>query len=268
MIPLWNTKLSAGTGNAEDDFQPYMTPYLLPGDEVRGAVLVFPGGGYACRVDHEARPIAEAFNAEGFHAFVVQYRVAPHYYPCPMADAYRAIRIVRANADKWHSAPENIATCGLSAGGHLALFTGVGFDRSECLPPAGGAGDNVSARPDAVIGGYPVSRLDETVGHPGSGKNLLGEKYQTDHPQFDPAGLVREDMPPYFLWHTAEDQVVPVGGTLDLARAIWQKKRTCELHVFPHGPHGIALAPDYPDAKIWMQQAATFLKKAGFKSVK
>ena len=37
MIPLWNTKLSAGTGNAEDDFQPYMTPYRK--DKIRQLLL-------------------------------------------------------------------------------------------------------------------------------------------------------------------------------------------------------------------------------------
>ena len=268
MIPLWNSPCSAGTGNPEDDFQPYMTPYLLPGDDVRGVVLVFPGGGYSCRCDHENRPIAEAFNAEGFHAFVVEYRVKPYVYPAPQQDACRAIRIIRANADKWHIDPANIAICGFSAGGHLVTFTGVGFDRPECLPDAGDAGDNFSARPDAVIGCYPVTHLDNLKGHRGSGVNLLGEAYDTSYLDCDPCNLVTEKSSPYFLMHTATDQLVPVACSVDLATALWAKGVTAELHVFPRGLHGIALGKDFPDAKLWPQQAATFLRELGFKSVR
>lgn len=266
MIPLWNEPVSAGTGNNEDDFQSYMTPYLLPGNEPRGAVLVFPGGGYAERCAYEGGPIAEAFNAEGFHAFVVEYRVAPYRYPAPQADAFRAIRLVRANAEKWHIAPENIALCGFSAGGHLVTFSGVGFERPECLPAAGDEGDRFSARPNAVIGCYPVTHLD-VKGHTGTGDNLLGDPAIL-RKNFDPCLLVSGNTPPYFLMHTATDQLVPVNCSIDLAQALWAKQITCELHVFPRGPHGIALAAEYPDAKIWPQLAGNFLREIGFKSSK
>ena len=269
MIPLWNEAVSAGTGNAEDDFQPYMTPYLLPGDAVRGAVLVFPGGGYKERCAYEGGPIAEAFNAEGFHAFVVEYRVDPYRYPAPQADAYRAIRIIRANAEKWRVAPDNIALCGFSAGGHLVTFSGVGFERPECLPPAGDAGDAFSARPDAVIGCYPVTHLIHSKGHCGTGMNLLGNDCSAEKAlNYDPCMLVAENTPPYFLMHTATDQLVPVDCSVDLAKALWAKGITCELHVFPRGPHGIAIASDYPDAGVWPHQAAVFLQGIGFKSCK
>lgn len=266
MIPLWKQTFSAGTGNPDDDFQPYMTPYLLPGDDARGVVLVFPGGGYSCRCDHEAAPIAKAFNAEGFHAFVVEYRVKPYRYPAPQQDVYRAIRMIRANADKWHIAPDNIALCGFSAGGHLVTFSGVGYERPECLPDAGDVCDNVSARPDAVIGCYPVTHLGSGNGHPGSGQNLLGNDYEAQHQQYDPCALATENTPPYFLFHTATDQVVPVACSIDMAKALWSKGVTAELHVFPRGPHGVALGQDFPETRIWPHLAAVFLRGIGFKS--
>ena len=267
MIPLWNKPCTAGTGNPEDDFQPYMTPYLLPGDDVRGVVIVFPGGGYAMRAGHEGEPIAKAFNSEGFHAVVVEYRVKPYVYPAPQQDAYRAIRMVRANAAKWNIDPENIALCGFSAGGHLVTFSGIGYERAECLSAAGDEADNFSARPNAVIGSYPVTHLDDVDGHRGSGENLLQDNY-ADYKNYDPCNFVTEDTPPYFLWHTATDQCVPVACSLDLAKALWAKGITAELHVFPHGEHGLGLALDRPDIKVWPQQAATFLRGIGFKSVK
>ena len=72
-IHLWNDrKTLPGT---EEPFQPYLKSYLLPGDTVRGCVIVFPGGGYSNRAGHEGAPVAERFNRLGFHAVVVEYRV-------------------------------------------------------------------------------------------------------------------------------------------------------------------------------------------------
>lgn len=49
-IKLWNALESAGTGRAEDDFEPYLELYLQESPETaRGAVLVCPGGGYCNR---------------------------------------------------------------------------------------------------------------------------------------------------------------------------------------------------------------------------
>ena len=39
---LWSDRRIAP--GEEESFQPYMTPYLLPGDQVRGCVIVLPGG--------------------------------------------------------------------------------------------------------------------------------------------------------------------------------------------------------------------------------
>ena len=98
-IFLWKTTESAGTGRPEDDFAPYLEPYLLGRSGApRGCVIVFPGGGYCVRAPHEAGPIAERFNQMGFHAFVLQYRVAPYRYPAPQRDALRAVRLVRSRA--------------------------------------------------------------------------------------------------------------------------------------------------------------------------
>ena len=57
--------------------EPTLTPFLLPGDTARGAVIVCPGGAYVMKADHEGAPIAQRMNELGFHAFVLDYRVAP-----------------------------------------------------------------------------------------------------------------------------------------------------------------------------------------------
>ena len=139
-IKLWNALESAGTGRAEDDFEPYLELYLQESPETaRGAVLVCPGGGYCNRAPHEAGPIAEQFRAQGFHAFVLQYRVAPYRYPAEQRDLFRAIRLIRSRAAQWNLNPSQLAVLGFSAGGHLAASGGTLFDEVDAS--AGDAAD-------------------------------------------------------------------------------------------------------------------------------
>ena len=52
---------------------------------------------------------------------------------------------------------------------------------------------------------------------------------------------VTADTPPCFIWHTADDRVVPVRNSLEFAIALAAHKVPFELHVYPHGPHGQGL---------------------------
>jgi len=204
-INLWNEEIPYQS--PEDDFIPYLETYQLDTAGKAGAVVVFPGGGYAGRAEHEGKPIAEFYNSKGLHAFVVQYRVAPHRHPAPLADALRALRIVRCRSEEWNIKTDKIAVCGFSAGGHLAGSTGVHFDllKTEADELDGA----VSARPDASILCYAVI-TSKSFAHAGSFINLFGEGYAED--MRDLMCLeeqVDATTPPAFLWHTAEDAAVP-----------------------------------------------------------
>ena len=47
--------------------------------------------------------------------------------------------------------------------------------------------------------------------------------------------------PPTFLWHTAEDQIVPVENSLKMAMALSAAGVPYEMHIFPYGPHGLSV---------------------------
>ena len=79
-IFLWSDKKSAGTGCAEDDFQPYIETYLLETTEALGAVIVLPGGGYSHRAAHEGGPIAEKFNADDYLKYYELMRTHTRLY--------------------------------------------------------------------------------------------------------------------------------------------------------------------------------------------
>ncbi|MGI5869990.1 MAG: alpha/beta hydrolase [Kiritimatiellia bacterium] len=256
-LPLWNTPV-------DGELQPYLTPFLLPGETVRPCIIVCPGGGYCHRARHEADPIAQKFNELGFHAFVLEYRVHPQaHYPEPQRDALRAIKIVRSRADEFHVRPDAIAILGFSAGGHLAGSASFLYDKVEAN--AGDAADAVSARPDASILCYAV--LSGVEGsHGGSFKNLLGTETpaEADLLALSAERNVDADTPPAFLWHTAEDGAVPVENSLNYAAALRKGGIPFALHVFPFGPHGVGLAPDRPDVSRWPDLCADFLHRLGW----
>ena len=67
-----------------------------------------------------------------------------------------------------------------------------------------------------------------------------------------------------FLWHTAEDDCVPVDNSLRFARAMHEKNRPFSLHIYPHGRHGLGLAAETPLACAWMDETIRWLKDLGF----
>ena len=92
------------------------------------------------------------------------------------------------------------------------------------------------ARPNAVVLGYPVITSGKFA-HRGSFENLCG----ADEALLQTMSLenqVRPDVPPFFIWHTVEDQAVPVENSLLLAGALKENNVPFELHLFTHGGHG------------------------------
>ena len=251
------------SGNPADDFQPYIDTFLLDGaSDALGGVLVLPGGGYHHRAKHEGNPVAEKFNALGYHAFVLQYRVAPYTYPAPQLDLVRAVKIIRSHAQEWKLG--KLAVLGFSAGGHLAAsgtMLSEKFEKNE-----GDEADDFCGKADAMILCYPVISLTGDYGHIGSGMFLFGnDSAVVERAALSMEQLVDEHTPPAFLWHTAEDQVVDVANSTEFAKRMWACGNTCELHVFPHGPHGRGLAWGMHDLKQWAELAGNFLElNAGF----
>lgn len=261
-IPLWQDGMPAINDEIQD--KPSITPYLLEDGAVHGAMIVFPGGGYAMKAMHEAEPIARMFNAVGMHAFVLNYRVSPFRHPAPLEDALRAIRYVRAHAAEFGVDPAHIGILGFSAGGHLAATAATMFDRASFLRDEDPV-DEVSSRPDAAVLCYPVISMADGVTHNGSRANLTGIDAETEETLAMSAELAVTPMtPPAFIWHTADDNAVPIANSYRMAEALSANGVTLELHVFPHGPHGMGLAENDDVVGQWPALAVKFLKKLGF----
>ena len=106
-----------------------MVWYPVPeGTEVKGAVMVCPGGAFMFRSPNEGEPVAERLAELGYQSFVVNYRVRPYTMEEGSLDLARAIRYVRSHATEYGIDPDDIASVGFSAGGILCGDEALHFD--------------------------------------------------------------------------------------------------------------------------------------------
>lgn len=208
-------------------------------DRPRPMVLICPGGGYVMTSDREADAIAFQFVAMGCHAAVLRYSTAPAKYPTALLQAAGAVKILREHAKEWLIDREKVLITGFSAGGHLACSLGMFWNREvissyyQC--------SSEMFRVNGMILGYPVITSGEFA-HRGSFEALLGEQCEEKKEEMSLENQVSRDTPPAFIWHTQEDDCVPVENSLFLFQALQRQGIPAEYHVFQKGGHGLGLA--------------------------
>lgn len=220
---------------------PTITEYLPENKKSDMAIIIFPGGGYCMRAEHEGKEYAEFLQQNGYAAFVVNYRVEPHKFPLPLLDARRAIRTIRYNSKKYGIDKNKIAVMGSSAGGHLAALVSTYFEQIdfENIDEI----DKEEFIPNYQILCYPViSLFGKGLTHFGSGKCLLGEMLAEQCEELSPNMIVSAKTPPAFIWHTFADSIVNVKNSLIYAESLKNNEIKTELHIFPDGEHGMGLA--------------------------
>ena len=255
--PLWPEGAPLALGSADHD-----TPALRhfpPTSAPNGcAMLVLPGGGYQGLAAHEGEGYARWFNEQGYHAFELRYRLAPHGYqhPAMWMDATRAMRVVRSEAAVAGFDPARVGIIGSSAGGHLSAHTAVKNDEGHAASPD--PVERFSSRPFLAVLCYPVITMVTASVHSGSRRNLLGENPAPALcEQVSPELLVTAATPPCFLWHTMEDTGVPMENSVDFAMALRRAGVLLELHIYQKGAHGIGLANGHP----WTVECARWLRE-------
>jgi acetyl esterase/lipase len=230
------------------------------------AVLLTPGGGYRwVVVDKEGYELARWLAARGFTAFVLFYRLPGESWAAgpdvPLADAQRAMRLIRHRSRDFAVDPERVAAMGFSAGGHVCASLSTRFAASVYQPVD--AADRLSAKPHSAAPIYPVVSMDPTIAHPGSRQLLLGAAPTPEREAlYSPDRQVPADAPPHFLLHAEDDDVVPAENTLRLRAALKAKGIAVETHLFANGGHGFGLrkavgkpAEAWPD--LWRAWART-----------
>ena len=244
--------------NAEANQTPVIKTFLVEGEN-RPAVVLFPGGAYHHMSVRESQQIPKVLNNLGVSVFLVEYRVTPYTADAIMADGFRAVRHVRANAEQYKINPEKSGVMGLSAGGHLAAAVSTTF--MDAVAHIGDAVDKVSARPDFSILCYPVISFTDGLAHKGSKQNFLGDSMSTETIEaYSLEKRVGEVTPPAFIWHTAEDGSVPVENSLEYVTALIKYNIPVEYHIYPKGGHGMAAAKGKRPGE-WTSSLGAWLKE-------
>jgi acetyl esterase/lipase len=266
-IPLWEGKAPGAVGNEEDDI-PFLTVFPPTMPPTGTAVIIAPGGAYIeLASNHEGRQVADWFASRGVTAFLLHYRLGTKYfYPVPLQDAQRAIRLVRSRATEFGIQPDHIGMMGFSAGGHLTAMAGTLFEAGKTDAPD--PVERQSSRPDFMILTYPwLNAMDPTV--KGSIDyycgvlKLTAERCKGFKEQYSPELHVTPQTPPTFIFHTAEDSVVPVETSLSFFNALRKAHVPAEMHIFEKGPHGVGLALNMAPLNVWPTALEGWLRLHG-----
>ena len=237
---------------------PTITIFKPEKDELKNGagVIICPGGGYTVLAfDWEGTSIAKYFNSIGVTAFVLKYRL-PHWESedcrdkVALADAKRAMRLVRKEAKKYNVDPDKIGIMGFSAGGHLASTLSTHFDNGDlkALDPV----EQISCRPNFSILMYPVISCDSTFSHKGSCLNLLGKNPASDQIRhFSNETQITTETPATLLIHSADDTAVPVENSIRYYRQLVELGVPAAMHLFPKGGHGFSMGKEGSYESQW-----------------
>ncbi len=210
-------------------------------------MIVAPGGGHMfLTMDREGYDVGRWLADHGIAAFVLKYRLAHDRSTATgaeqpyavdreaLADAQRAIRLVRSRASEWSVNPAHVGILGFSAGGEVALLAALKPAAAD--PSATDPIDRQSAKPDFFAPVYPGG-LDRG--------DLVATK----------------DTPPAFLLCAYDDRMPEA-----LTKFFVSLKKAgvnAELHIYNSGGHGFGVRSRPLAVSGWPQRFADWLADLG-----
>ena len=178
------------------------------------AVICIHGGGFRAGTRQGYDGLCVKLAQRGYVAATVSYRLAPKYqFPAAVHDVKAAVRWLRANADKYHVAPDRIGVTGGSAGGHLAQFLGVTQDVAQFEGDSGNL--DQSSHVACVVNYYGPSDLTKSYGKSVDAAEVLPlflggnvERQRRRHILASPLYWVTPEAAPTLCIHGTDDPYV------------------------------------------------------------
>ncbi len=196
-------------------------------------LMIWIHGGAWMAGSHANPPVRYLVN-EGFAVASIQHRFSRHaIWPAQAHDCKAAIRFLRAHTAEYNLDPDHFGVGGDSSGGHLAAFIGTSGDVSDMEGDLGNT--DMSSRVQAVVdwfGPTDLTLMDQQSG-PGSmiqhdaanspESLLLGGPVQEKRElagTANPLTYIDAHDPPFLIMHGDNDQLVPLGQSVILAKAL------------------------------------------------
>lgn len=254
-IKLWDK-----TPNFDDRDPNQIEPNIIfvPGkdcNEKRGTIIVACGGGFETRTGCEGFNVAKYFVDKGFNCAVLTYRLKPYGRKDAMDDMQRAIRLLRAKKDEFNIT-DKICCMGFSAGGMLAGNCATHFDYGN--KDSEDKIEQQSSRPDMIVMGYGAFCFAGMTGgffaDPFSDKirnPFFANKEELLY--YSPEVNIKSDTPPFFIWQTNSDDP---RNSFTMGSALTAMGIPFEMHLFPEGVHGLALADGNNDLSMDIKSVA------------
>jgi acetyl esterase/lipase len=214
-------------------------------------LLNFHGGGWVAGSREGASLSALPYLQMGFAVVNAEYRLSKTALaPAAVEDALCALQWIGRNADKYHFDLSKVVVAGNSAGGHLALATGMIPSDSpftnQCAanePEWSGPYANAAPKVAAVVNWYGITDVADMLQGPnvrsyavqwfGSMENRLALARQVS-----PMTYVRASGPAVLTIHGDADPLVPYAHALRLRDAMNKAGEKNELLTIRGGGHG------------------------------
>jgi acetyl esterase/lipase len=186
----------------------------------RPAVLLFHGGGWTSYDKGSMRDLGEFLARLGYVAFAVDYRLfqgTENRWPAQLDDAQRAVRWIRANADKYDVDRQRLGAYGFSAGAQLAALLGMEETRDNSDPALARYSSKVQAV--VVVSGPTDFTTDHNSEDDAFLTNFFGVKFSKDPERWrdaSPVFHVSKKIAAFLIVHGTKDSNVPISQAEEL----------------------------------------------------
>jgi len=206
-----------------------ITPYLVENttNKLRPAILILPGGSYLYTSKREGRPVATAFNNAGIHSFVLDYTTFTKNEDITVEEMIqevnKAYNYIIGKSKEFQVDVNKIYIIGFSAGGHLAA-------------------EVINRYPNhykKAILSYPALKINIKTDRTDKEVDFVRKAFKNN-----PTNQLTNKVPPVFIWHTYEDETVPIEGSIEYVLKLNELKVPFEAHFFEKGAHGLSVATE------------------------
>ena len=199
----------------------------------------------------------------GWAVINVEYRLGRvALAPAAVEDCLCALRWIIRNAERYNIDASKLVLTGYSAGGHLALTTGL-------VPSSAGLDlqcpGNEPLEVAAIVNWYGITDVGDLL----EGKNMksyavqwmasMPDRYEIAE-RVSPLTYVRAGLPPVLTIHGDADPTVPYSHAVRLRDALDEAGVPNQLHTVPGGGHGNFTVEEY---QVAYEVIRKFLKEQG-----